>query len=732
MRKRFLSRTLLVFALVLSILVCAIPADAVQAAKLTNKKVQKVLKKNIKNVFCKYAFSDIDKDGLDELITIQYDWPFGFEEDERSYYEIVVLIYKYSDGESKVIFSWEDLMIDNFDISLDLYYKDTGYLKLAQEYGEYGNYQYYKLSDGKFKDLCSMCFDNYYDYNYYFSEMKPTTEEKFNKKLRKFPKDDSKLDIDLKLSSKKLANSFIKEYLNMYVPHLSEDKELVTSEIKDFDGDGYADMLVKDASGESVIYSADIDSCSLRLKSFTDNVTDDSEEVKEYVRKNYPGLMKLFDEGAIRFSAEYERDTVRLGSWDMEYWEKTGEGEDAKEVLVTDGIKEDIEWDILGYSEDGQYAYAISRYILFDKQFNEKRSKVYYKKSTLCKYLNGEFYENAFSESEKELIGDSLSGDEKFKVTVLNTVELRQFYDYDLETTAKERIGTYIDGRVGMWWTATSGLPYGDEYEGYSLSNASLKRRVLYDGSIESTDNAHNEDSQVGVSVKSSCGVRPFITIRLTPEFIEANNLSVGNVKPNLKKVFVVFGTHDISETASVPMEWEILDYDKKSGKILLASRYIEKSIAYDDDNEKEKTSWEECSLRKWLNSEFYEEAFNKKEKALITANTYSKEKDIEDYVFILSYSEVEKYYPITDARSIVERTCALRNGGSRAWWLRTPDEASGITSSKVALIEMMGYCNIVDAGYAFLGVCEDSLIMHDYDYSIYDNTVRPAIYITK
>ena len=52
MRKRLLARTLLVFALILSMLVCAIPEEGAQAAKVTNKKVQKVLKKNIKNKFC--------------------------------------------------------------------------------------------------------------------------------------------------------------------------------------------------------------------------------------------------------------------------------------------------------------------------------------------------------------------------------------------------------------------------------------------------------------------------------------------------------------------------------------------------------------------------------------------------------------------------------------------------------------------------------------------------------
>ena len=274
-------------------------------------------------------------------------------------------------------------------------------------------------------------------------------------------------------------------------------------------------------------------------------------------------------------------------------------------------------------------------------------------------------------------------------------------------------------------------MKYNDDYESYSSSVQSLKRMVLSNGSIEGVKNAYNEESNVGISVVSSCGVRPFITIRLTPEFIEANNLSVGNAKPKLKKVYVVFGTRNTSETSSIPMEWDILDYDEESGKTLLASRYIEASIAYDDKNDIEETGWKDCTLRSWLNSKFYDSAFDKKEKALIAANKYSEGEDLEDNVFILSYSEVEKYYPITDKFSVYDRICALRNGASREWWLRTPDEESGITSSTVALVSVLGGLCYADAKYeAKEGVCEADIIFDDWNFSIYDHTVRPAIYI--
>ncbi len=735
MRRRLLTRTIIVFALILSILVCTIPEDAVRAATVTNEKVQKVLKKKIKNKLCKYAFADLDKDGLDELITYQYQGPDWYDNGDAFFY-VYIIIYRYSDGKAKKILSKRYFRYNGNEISFELYYKDTCYLKVFDDsVYNLDKYAYYEFSKdkGTFRGLC---YKNIVATgpSYFSRGWKSVSEKKFNKIMKKFPGDDSKLEIEMELSDKELAKKFVEEYLTEMIPELSEGKESVTSEIKDFNGDGFADLKLKDASGESIIYSLDFESDSLSLLQYTDSVTDDpddSEEVREYVKENYPGLIKLADEGLISFSAEYERDTVKLGSWDMEYWEKNGEGEKAKEVLVTDGNKEDMEWYILGYSGDGQYAYCLSKYILFNKQFNETRAKLNFSESTLCQYLNTDFYENAFTESEKELIGDSSANSRNFKVIIMTTKDLRLYYDYELEINTKERIATYIDGRAGSWWTRTHGLKYNDDYESYSSSVQSLKRMVLSNGSIEGVKNAYNEESNVGISVVSSCGVRPFITIRLTPEFIEANNLSVGNAKPKLKKVYVVFGTRNTSETNSIPMEWDILDYNEESGKTLLASRYIEASIAYDDKSDIEETSWKDCTLRSWLNSKFYDSAFDEKEKALIAANKYSEGEDLEDNVFILSYSEVEKYYPITDKFSVYDRICALRNGASREWWLRTPDEESGITSSTVALVSVLGGLCYADAKYeAKEGVCEADIIFDDWNFSIYDHTVRPAIYI--
>ena len=63
---------------------------------------------------------------------------------------------------------------------------------------------------------------------------------------------------------------------------------------------------------------------------------------------------------------------------------------------------EPIEWQVLAI-KDGK-ALAISRYALDAKPFNDSYINVTWKRSTVRKWLNGEFYNSAFNSSEKAVI----------------------------------------------------------------------------------------------------------------------------------------------------------------------------------------------------------------------------------------------------------------------------------------------------------------------------------------
>lgn len=98
------------------------------------------------------------------------------------------------------------------------------------------------------------------------------------------------------------------------------------------------------------------------------------------------------------------------------------------------------------------------------------------------------------------------------------------------------------------------------------------------------------------------------------------------------------------------PIEWIVLK--NKEGKIYAMSKYGLDNKPYHDT--REAVTWETCSLREWLNGEFYEAAFSSEEKAMI-ADTMLVNSDnpyyyidggnnTVDKVFLISYDEVSLY----------------------------------------------------------------------------------------
>ena len=68
---------------------------------------------------------------------------------------------------------------------------------------------------------------------------------------------------------------------------------------------------------------------------------------------------------------------------------------------ISDG-SEEIEWEVL--EKEGDRLLVISRYALYSLPFNEKNEEVAWESSSIRKWLNGEFYDSAFSDDEKKLI----------------------------------------------------------------------------------------------------------------------------------------------------------------------------------------------------------------------------------------------------------------------------------------------------------------------------------------
>lgn len=148
----------------------------------------------------------------------------------------------------------------------------------------------------------------------------------------------------------------------------------------------------------------------------------------------------------------------------------------------------------------------------------------------------------------------------------------------------------------------------------------------------------------------------------------------------------VLFGSYEqdnIRSDGAEPIEWIVLDV--QPDRILLLSRYALDSERY--HYRKESVSWDTCSVREWLNTTFYEEAFTRSERRSILSSGTSI---YDDYVFLLSDVEAETYLPRAKDRickATVYGSCQNvyvnpTTGGS--WWLlrTTGDDGSKFAMS--------------------------------------------------
>lgn len=121
----------------------------------------------------------------------------------------------------------------------------------------------------------------------------------------------------------------------------------------------------------------------------------------------------------------------------------------------------------------------------------------------------------------------------------------------------------------------------------------------------------------------------------------------------------VFFGSYEQDNSltnGSEKLRWLVLD--KRDGKILLISKY---TIDYKPYNSKNKSvTWDTCTLRNWLNSDFINAAFSDTEKLIIPTVTVDSDdhgQATQDKVFLLSETEAMNYFT-----SDSERQCEATN----------------------------------------------------------------------
>lgn len=180
-------------------------------------------------------------------------------------------------------------------------------------------------------------------------------------------------------------------------------------------------------------------------------------------------------------------------------------------------------------------------------------------------------------------------------------------------------------------------------------------------------------------------------------------NLAVGDV--------FTFGAYEQDNdgvNGPEPVEWQVLAVE--DGRVLLISKYALDAKPY-NTNWIRKT-WESCSLRKWLNGDFYNSAFSPAEQErIVTVTNVNPDhpftrikggRDTEDRVFLLTIDEANSRFPSDDARRCRATAYAKANGtyvneyhGDSWYWLRS----RGASSRTASLVLFSGYVNTVGYG---------------------------------
>lgn len=116
---------------------------------------------------------------------------------------------------------------------------------------------------------------------------------------------------------------------------------------------------------------------------------------------------------------------------------------------------EPITWRVLT-NEDGQWLLLISEYSLECMPYNTTASNITWADSSLRAWLNGAFYNGAFTDYEREQLGATTSGDNVF-LLYTNEVE-RYFNEYYGDRVAAPTAHAQAQGGTWNWWLASNGL----------------------------------------------------------------------------------------------------------------------------------------------------------------------------------------------------------------------------------------------------------------------------------
>ena len=322
-----------------------------------------------------------------------------------------------------------------------------------------------------------------------------------------------------------------------------------------------------------------------------------------------------------------------------------------------EGEVQTIKWKVLYKDEINNRLLVISRSII-DQHIFDSSSNIW-SNSSIRTWLNADFYNTSFSNTEKIYITTDIST--KDNIFLLSNAEAEAYLPGD---TAKLCIptpyalskGVYTASSYGNWWLRSNS------------SNSNQACYVYHGGKI--LDLKVND---------TRIGVRPAMWIKLNTENSGDNTGNSGDdteINPfanaNIGD-YVSMGTYPYTKEGEVQtIKWYVLYKDENNNRLLVISRSIIDQHIFDSSS----NFWMISSIRTWLNADFYNTAFSNTEKRYIVSTELTDVGSI-DHVFLLDYTEAEAYLLGDTAKLCIPTPYALSKGVYTAssygnWWLRS------------------------------------------------------------
>lgn len=448
------------------------------------------------------------------------------------------------------------------------------------------------------------------------------------------------------------------------------------------------------------------------------------------------------------FANSYEFANIKNAKTILEYKELTS----IKEMdTVKFGSKKNKTFDWIVLDKNDDKALLFSNSIEFQYNFSLNTAKnndeITWSNSELRKYLNTEYLEKNFTYDEISLILST-----EIKTVLKNDIETttdklfllsQEEVEHYFRWKGARRIQDTGYNKVSSWWLRDQGRnktstkivdvygDFGSNTAKYGTYNGvCIAMWVKCDAGISGSQ---DENKSIVDNIVSN------VNSDFRTQVINAKIISAFDENTTIDKVSGVFyGSYPqnvVSGNTKEPIEWIVLE--KKDNEVLLLSKYVLDGKKYNESSEK--VNWESCSLRNWLNTTFYNEAFDNNEKNNVIDSQVEfgagLNNVVTDKVFILSYKELIKYFKQTNMHKPNKKLAtaatdyAIKNGavsiykndswnlGNCRYWI--------LEKNVSKLIEKNGLYNKVEYVDKYGAIPETKINIEHEEFG-----VRPAMWV--